>query len=157
MAVIPASVQDRDRVLIVRLGGAFSAAWARETGGSYLPVIPDSGQPFDAVRATSEQVQRTGQWSEATVDRLASASATDYVLLLWVKRYGLGWDQMTQTKEIRLGFLLASGSPGRRCIAGQGETIASGRRESFDSLERKLVASTVQTVIALLSEPDQPS
>lgn len=157
MAVVPVSMHDRDAVLVERLGATFSLVWSRKTWGLHLPVIPDSGQPFDAVRAAADEVQRTGQWSQATVERFAENSGCDYVLLLWVKNYGFGWHEMDQTKEIRLGFLLASTQTGQPLIVGQGEAIGAGRRESFDTLEKEAVSKAVEAVIPLLPHADRES
>lgn len=157
LAVVPVSVQDRDAVLIERISRSFSTTWSREASGNHLPVIPDSGQPFDAVRTAADEIRRTGRWGEETVKRFAEVSDCDYALLLWVQNYGFGWEKMDQTKEIRLGFLLASTQTGKAYITGQGETVASGRRESFDALEKELVSQTVEAVIGLLVQPDEES
>jgi hypothetical protein len=154
MAIVPVSVQRHDATLVERLSNAFAAAWSREVGGGYLPVIPATGQTFDAVRATSDEFQRTGRISEETIEGFADTADSDYVLLLWVKNYGFSWDEMEQIKEIRLAFVLASTLTGRPRITGQGETVANGRRESFETLERELVEDTVAEVISLLPQPE---
>jgi len=154
MAIVPVSIQSHDATLVERLSNAFAAAWSREVGGGYLPVIPATGQTFDAVRATSDEFQRTGRIAEETIEGFADTADSDYVLLLWVKNYGFSWDEMEQTKEIRLAFVLASTLTGRPRITGQGETVANGRRESFEALERELVEDTVAEVISLLPQPE---
>lgn len=149
MAVVPVSIHDRDAVLIERLSKALSTAWTSESGG-LVPIIPGSGDPFDAVRIMSDEFQRTGEWSEASIARFSGLTGCDYVLLLWVKNYGFGWREMTQTKEIRLGFVLASTRTGEARITGQGETVAAGRLESFVTLEAELLATTVATILTLV-------
>ena len=145
MAILPLATTDHDETNAVRLAQAFSRVWARETDGSNFPVIPRTGLPGNPIRVSADQYAKTGWLSPDTVSRYTE-QAFDFVLVLWIKEYGLTWQGKDQNKNVALGYSIILLDSEEVVMEGHGEAAAAGRRTPFSQVEEAVLTELVFNV-----------